>query len=396
MSLAIAASAASLVLGFGLNAAGTVITGGLSAAPGHRAQWQMWAGIIVAAVIYLATLIAWWGKNAMLRRNGTAFVVKERARDWDLDEPADFYAQVGRRFARVITVPGPEALGSGWDWPLDADARHWEERLAQLVRSFQTVYIAQQADRRNELGATGIFVTAYAPVALALGYRLQSGDRQLGLDVWQRPSHGGAGKIEPDIWSQRGHRFGESLAAAALATEERVWDAELTVDRTGAAIGHDVAGGGPVSTLLVRYGRGPWGGAEGGLPATGAEPLDLEPVPVTLHDMAGAIPRRGTFPVQLHELRCTPSGRAFAWDDFPFLVEKAVTWIQAKTAELHGHTLLLGTAMPNEVALGIGLTAGRESCVGWPKTLWPVVYRKPAETLIVPRLDLGSNGVRAR
>lgn len=391
---------ASALLGVGLNAAEVVIPGGLSASQGRREQWLMWTTIAAAAVVYAAIAIAYRGRDGMLRRNGTAFIVRERADDWDRDEPDNFYVEVRRRFARVIEVPGPGILAPPWGWPLDARARHWEGRLTGLVRSFQTLYLTETSRTdAAPASATGVFVTAWWPVALALGYRLSAADRVMGLGVWQRFSHGRADKVDPAIWAQHGHRFGGTRnvpAPAGVTRAERVWDAILTVDRSGAAPEVPVPGSGPVSVLLIRFGRR--GRSEWGpLPSAEVEPDGLEPLPFTLHDMAGVVPVKGTAPVGIHELSYIPPfDQQFAWDDYPFLVNEAVSWIAKKTTELDGHTLVLGTAMPNEVAIGIGLSAGREDCPGWPRHLWPAVYRKPADALVVPRLDLGRAGAARR
>jgi hypothetical protein len=60
-----------------------------------------------------------------------------------------------------------------------------------------------------------------------------------------------------------------------------------------------------------------------------------------------------------------------SWDDFAALVIVCADWIERKVAELAGHTLLLGTAVPAEVALGIGIRAGRANRAGWPAHLCP-------------------------
>ena len=140
----------------------------------------------------------------------------------------------------------------------------------------------------------------------------------------------------------------------------------------------------PVSVLLLRFGRGRWGSLRLEDPA--------QPVPLTLIDAGEVIGVKEPVRIQVHELRCVPrdGARTFDWEDFPFLVAIAVDWIQRKAAELEARTLLLGATVPNEVALGIGIAAGRPSCDGWPSSMWPVIYRQPTDTLVVPRLDLGA------
>lgn len=77
------------------------------------------------------------------------------------------------------------------------------------------------------------------------------------------------------------------------------------------------------------------------------------PVAVTLNDLARVIPVKETASTHLHELRCVPLRDQFAWETSPYLVNEAVAWIMKKAAELRSHTLLLATAMSNDVAIGI-------------------------------------------
>jgi hypothetical protein len=340
--------------------------------------------------VYAASEIARQGRDRMRKQNGTADIIRERARDWSDDEPDGFYVQVWRRFAAVVDVPGPARVNrDGWDWPLDAGARQWSARVDDLVGSFRVLSLADIAGRQAGL-PSGVFVTAWWAVALAFGRRVTVADRNLDLYVWQRPSGGRAGKIRPEIWSQRPLQFSgfAGMPPAGLVRRELSWGTDLTVVRHGRG-GRGVASADePVSVLLVRFGRTWWGP----LPAAGAEPPDAGVFPLTLHDVAGVIPVKGTAPVCIHELRYTPPADApgFGWEDFPFLAAEAVAWVQRKTAELAGHVLLLGTVMPNEIALGIGIAAGQESCTGWPAHLWPVMYRKPTDSLVVPFLDVGA------
>lgn len=381
-------SVGSLALGVGLSALGALVPGGLTAAQDQRLRRLMWVAFGVAAVLYAAAEVARQGRNRMLKRNGTAYIVRERARDWDADDSGDFYGQVRRRFARVLEVPGPGQTGRAWDWPLDTNAREWDGKVTELVRSFRVLYLASK-----EPGVpNAVFVTAWWAVALAFGRRVTAADRSLDLEVWQRRGHGRAGKVDPEIWRQRGHRFGDTPVvpgSVGLEFPELSWAADLTVVRDDDD--GDIADGSPVSVLLLRFGRAPWKP----LPAVDAEPANPDPWPLTLRDTAGVIPVKGTASVRIHELRCTPPGAApqFDWADFPVLAAEAVAWVQRKSAELAGHVLLLGTTIPNELALGIGIAAGQENCLAWPSHLWPIVYRKPAESYVVPHLDLGADPV---
>jgi hypothetical protein len=378
-------SVAALFLGLGLSVVVSLVTGGLHADQVGRLLWLLILGFGLAAVLLAGSETARQGRDRMLKRNGTAYLVQERARDWDRDEPDGFYDQVRQRFARVYAVPGPGLTGRAWDWPLDQGAAHWDARLADLVHSFRVLHLAAKVDGGSGT-PDGIFMTAWWAVALAFGMRVTAADRSLELQVWQRPSDGRAGRIRPDIWSQRPHRPGDPVTATNLAPAEFTWDADLTIQ--GRHPGHPAEDGDPVSVLLIRFGRQPWGA----LPAVGAETDSAQRWPLTLHDPAGVLPGKASTQTRIHELRCTPAGTAdvFDWDQYPFLTQTAVTWMHKKTRELAGHNLLLATAMPNEVSLEIGITAGRESSTGWPADLWPVIYRKPARILVVPRLNLGT------
>lgn len=385
--VALGFSAGSLLLGIGISAAVALAPGGLSQGQEHRLQWLIAVASGLALVVYAASETARRGRDRMLTRNGIAYIVTERARDWADDEPDDFYGQVARRFARVVQVPGPRLVDrEPWDWPLDQGAREWDAKASGLVRSFRVLNLAG----KNPGTPPGIFVTAWWPVAMAFGQRVTAADRALELRVWQRPSRGGrAGKIEPRIWSQRPHTF-QGLAgpvSAGLALRELLWEAVVAVTRPDGAA--SVASGEPVSLLLVRFSRAPWGP----LPVAGSKPPDAGAPRLLLHDAVGVVPAKN--PVCVHELRCTPPGTqpAFGWGDYPFLAAEALAWIQRKATELDGHVLLLATVVPNEVALGIGIMAGRDSALAWPRHLWPAMYRKPAGTFVVPSLDLGTAAV---
>jgi hypothetical protein len=377
------------LFGVGVSAGLVLIQGGLAANSRLRLQWTVFPALGLALVVWALTWIARAGRARMLQRNGVAYLVRERARDWAQDSPDDFYAEVRERFADVVAVPRSDEVGRPWDWPLDdSGARLWDAKVTDLVRAFRVLLNAVHA-RHAEEGTSGvpdaIFVTAWWAVALAFGRRLRFGIRNWELNVWQRPSDARAGQIDPVLWRQRPHQFvGQAVPAPpGLTPQELTWDVDLTVSRPDGAVG-EVASGAPVSVLLLRFGRGRWGS------------LPLEepgrPVPLTLIDAGDVTGVKEPARVLVHELRCVPrdGARAFDWEDFPFLVATAVDWIQRKAAELEGQALLLGATVPNEVALGIGIAAGRPDCDGWPSAMWPVIYRQPTDTLVIPRLNLGA------
>jgi hypothetical protein len=50
--------------------------------------------------------------------------------------------------------------------------------------------------------------------------------------------------------------------------------------------------------------------------------------------------------------------------------------------------------MPQEISLGLGIGAGRETHTGWPEDMWPVIHRQSTDTLVIPRLNLGTAPIR--
>ena len=56
--------------------------------------------------------------------------------------------------------------------------------------------------------------------------------------------------------------------------------------------------------------------------------------------------------------------------------------------------MLLGATMLPETALGLGITAGRAQRTRWPENMWPLVYRTATDSLVVPRLNLGTAALR--
>ena len=65
-------------------------------------------------------------RRRVLRDNGTAYVIRELASDWDRQDEQAFLDTAGRYFARVVKVPGPGQLGWPWDWPLGPGAQRWD------------------------------------------------------------------------------------------------------------------------------------------------------------------------------------------------------------------------------------------------------------------------------
>jgi hypothetical protein len=376
-------SAGSLLLGLGISALVSLAPGGLTSSQVRRLQWLMFVAFGLAVVVYAVSEIARQGRDRMRKQNGIAYIVRERARAWQRDESDEFTGGLERRFERVIEVPGPGQLGPGWDWPLDEDARHWDEKAEELARSFRTLYLASESPGT----ATAIFAYAWWSVAVALCARLTAADRSLELAVGQRPSNARSGKVDPDLWVHVPQSFtypapGPDVLASP-GSGEFTYPARLTA--TGGR-GETVHAGNDVSILLVRVGTREWGP----VPAVGEDRREVRG-PVRVLDRAGVGLSR-TSEVQLHELRCLPppGEKQIAWEAFPALAMACADWIVNKAAELAGHTLLLGAIMPPEIALGLGICAGQVKRVRWPAHLWPLMYQGQADPFVMPYLDLGT------
>jgi hypothetical protein len=321
------------------------------------ATWdQLWVAIILCllAVAFLAfSENVRRGRDRMRKRNGTAYIIQEQARFWTPQNATRFRDGIRRQFARVIQVPGPVETGRGWDWPLDAAARHWDGRVDELVLAFRVLSIDQSRETATPIG---VFIWAWWAVAAAFGMRATAADRGLHLDVWQRPSNARAGEVDPEIWAQRPHRFGSAVpdGRSLPPVTEHTWDADLKISRRGRSrAGVEDA---EASVLLIRFGSQEWGP----LPEVTVPLPDNQRPDLHLYDAAGVASARVSR-VDLHELRCVPRDVRFPWQDFPALAAEAAAWIERKTKELPGRTLLLGTVMPQEVGLGLGILAGQES-----------------------------------
>jgi hypothetical protein len=345
-------------------------------------------GFTVASLATAVTAIVLHRKRRwVLQENGTAYVIRELAGDWDRQDEKVFLDSAGRYFARVIKVPGPGQLGRPWDWPLGPRARQWDDKVDELARAFQALRSADDPGTPN-----GILMWASWAVAAAFGQRVTTADRDLVLDVWQRPSHGRAGDVETVIGTQRPHRFGYAKPVPLAevlpesAPQEFTWRAKLTATQRSADA-HRVAGP-RVSVLLLRLGYQRWGP----LPEVDTEParaLHLE-----INDAAGVTPSRPSR-ITIRELRCLPSpGGQFPWHAIPSLVAVATDWIERKSAELEGHAVLLGATMLPETALGLGITVGHAQRTRWPENIWPLVYHEATGFLVVPHLNLGAAALR--
>jgi hypothetical protein len=386
-TISAAFASATLLIGAGL-AGIPVAVGGSWHDPEVRDQtWAFTALGVAGLVLLTAIMIVRGGRERMLRDNGTVYIVQEPSDGWASDQARDFLIAARRRFARTIVVPGPGRLTGPWDWPLDDGARHWDQKVTELTRSFKALHLDDDPQSPN-----GIFMWASWAVAVSFAARICAADRELVLDVWQRPSAGRASELKAISWGQGAHRFpaGRSPAstfqlAPECAPRQYTWAATVTTTarvRKENGLAEDPR----VSVLLLRLGRQSWGP----LRASGG-PSGPHRVSLHLEDAAGlGLPAR--FRVHIHELRALPpAGQLhFPWQAFPSLVSSAAQWIQSTATRLDGHVLLLGSVVPPEVALGLGITAARAE---WPATLWPIVYQVGGGALVIPRLELGSNAL---
>ena len=157
----------------------------------------------------MTAIVLYRKRRWVLRQNGTAYVIQELAGDWDRQDEKAFLESAGRYFARVIRSRAPAASagpGTGRWVPARSLGRQGR-RAGSLVPGASS---DDDPDTPN-----GILMWASWAVAVAFGMRVTAADRDLVLDVWQRPSHGRAGDVETVMGTQRPHRFGYTGASAA-------------------------------------------------------------------------------------------------------------------------------------------------------------------------------------
>lgn len=375
----------SLIFGAVLGALPALLAGSWRDAQTREQVWIL-VGLSVAGVAAGGIAVGLYRKRRwVLQQNGTAYVIQELVGDWDRQQEKAFLESAGRHFARVIQVPGPGQLGRPWDWPLNAEARKWDSKVDELIRAFQALRSADDPATPN-----GMLMWCSWAVSVAFGLRVSAADRDLQLDVWQRPSHGRAGNIETVIGAQRPHRFGYDAPVAladllrSSAPQEFVWPARLETEQLNTRDRSEHRR--RVSVLLLRFSYQGWGP----LPAVGSGPAPIGPRRLRVSDAAGVIPAWSPR-VTIRELRCLPPPCGqFPWPAVPALVTAAADWVERTSASLTSHTLLLGAVMPPETALGLGIVAGHPQRTRWPQHLWPLVYETATGSLAVPRLDLGS------
>jgi hypothetical protein len=335
-------------------------------------------------------------------------VIEEQAITWRHEEKASVMAALGEGFARVLRVPGPEALGEDWRWQADADgAPQWDMRIDQLVRSFWSVHYNDNHVTRNAL-----FTWAPWPVAMAFGARATARRRGLVLHVRQRSSYGQEGPRPGLSIADGAHDFlrdgppeplDETAPAHTVAhLQESLKVTIQTLEhpdvhaprqhehrRPGAArggtVGRDAAT--PVLVLLVRVSHGP----------IGPFGMDLAETPeVVLSVPAGlacSILPAGTRSVPVAEWRLDSAVRPapqLPWRAFPTAAERIADWITEQAKAHPGHVVLLATRIPQELAVGLGIQLGQRTR-DWPKCVYPVYFA--GGQLVVPELMLGAESL---
>jgi hypothetical protein len=355
-------------LGAALGVVPDIAVDGWRAAPARQLWFALFSGC--AGVFLGAGGLLWRRRSRLLRRRGTAYIVHQRAADWTIEETEAFVRAVRAQFAATMLVPGPDDLDGDWDWPLDRRTDEWDVQTDLLVRYFWAAHFNDEAATPN-----AVFLWASWPVALAFGTRAVTGRRGLALEVRQRPSYGRAGTLKHVDFRRPGHTFLDPAPAPPRGTiTEHDHDIVLNPHPGGALPAHPR----PVTILLLRT-----SGAEYGplLAAAPGAPVDLHIV-----DRAGLeLPTNA--PAQVREWRYTaPGGRLIDWDDYPGLVDAAVGWICRAAATAPG-IVLLGAAIPQELATGIGINATTRT--DWP-TLWPILHGRRGFTVPALRLDIPS------
>jgi hypothetical protein len=368
---------------------------------GNGQGWTSWltvAFLVLGALALTGAARRWYSWQRVRADRGTAYVIEEEAISWRHEEKQWVLAELAGGFARVLRVPGPEALGERWRWQADArGAQEWDRRTDQLVQSFWAVHYNDDQVTRN-----AVFVWAPWPVSMAFGARATARRRGLVLHVRQRPSSGVVGRRHELRLEDQAHDFlrgGEEPGLDAGTPDRSVKELTGRIAVTITALGSGSSGlvsrlprlrdkAFPrVRLLLVRIVQ----------EAIGRIPLDLAMAPaITLHApgcLTGAVLRPGRHQMEVAEWRLVGTGNAaeVPWRAFPAVAEAIAAWI-TKQAEQHaGQVLLLATRMPQEIAVGLGIQLGQRQSA-WPRRLYPVHY--VGGELIVPNLDLGRDSVR--
>ncbi len=368
---------------------------------GNGQAWTSWltvAFLVLGALALTGAARRWYSWQRVRAGRGTAYVIEEEAIAWRHEEKQWVLAELAGGFARVLRVPGPEALGERWRWQADAQgAPEWDRRADQLVQSFWAVHYNDDQVTRN-----AVFIWAPWPVSMAFGARATARRRGLVLHVRQRPSSGAVGRRHELRLEDQAHDFlrstGEpdlTAAAPQHSVTERAGHIAVTIKPAGGG-GRTPAGHRPrdrdaafpqVRLLLVRIVQ----------EAIGRIPLDLAAAPpITVHApecLTDTALRPGQHQMEVAEWRLASAGSAaeVPWLAFPAVAEAIAAWITRQAEHHPSHVFLLAARMPQEIAVGLGIQLGQRQST-WPGRLYPVHYA--GGELFVPNLDLGRDSVR--
>ena len=361
---------------------------------GGGQAWTSWLSVVfllLGAGTFAWAARRWYVGQKVRADRGTAYVIEEQAIAWRHEEKQWVLDELSSGFARVLRVPGPEALGERWRWQADArDAPQWDRRTDQLVHSFWAVHYNDDQVTRN-----AVFVWAPWPVAMAFGARATARRRGLVLHVRQRPSSGAVGQRHELRLTDLAHDFlrattHQEPGAAAQELTARMTVTVETLGEDGEAptrqSSPDIAAFPPARLLLVRIVQEP----------VGKIPLDLDETPaITMHApgcLTDSMLCPGSHQMDVAEWRwISATGAAeMPWDDFPAATEAIASWIADQAEDHPDHVLLLAARMPQEIAVGLGIQLGQRQST-WPERLYPVHFT--GGKLLVPRLDLGRHSV---
>jgi hypothetical protein len=347
---------------------------------------RLWTSVVLLAAGSGALWVGvrlWRRREDLLRRRGTAYILEETAAGWIYEEKATFLADVKAQFPAVKHIPGPSTFQGPWHWSLGDEAGDWDERVDQLVVALWTLQFNDE-----DIDSGSLFVWAWWSVALAFGARATSGRRRRSpMLIRQRPSLGAQGALDLKAWHDKAHLFEQPSTLEDKETFTREVRLHITSQNQ---IYAGSATAPPPSILLVRMTRTTFG-SELHVGTPESEIISFE-----IGDAVGLHPP-GEATTVLHELRCLPkTSRFHAWEEFPALAGTAVDWV-AETAEKINGPILLGLLVPQEIAVGMGILiadgANRQGVPPWPVDVWPLHPVDKLGRLVVPKLDLGRNGL---
>jgi hypothetical protein len=369
---------------------------------GTREFW----GLMVLGTVLLGCWLSLQGLRFLrIRRRGPLYVVREVSDEWDreVENLADFVAQADTLFPAVRVVPGPATLYQ-WGWSLDASSARWEKRIRGLLTSFRIVRTTTEP-----APTLTIVVWAWWSVALSIAARIRHVHAGKPVRVCPRDSATGrsgsnavdlrhviAFEARPEIpptgdlspytaahfawFPVRGRR---ALLEVTAVTHE------VRLKRVGGRKKNAATSPG-VRILLIRATNAPWGE----LSVFDPPPTAVAKPEIRVRDFAG-LGLASEMDCQVEEWRSVlPPGRFFDSREMAVLAQAVVTWV-SRTLQGAGEAIcLLGAAVPQELAAGIGILAyGQDS--GWPRHLYPLQYDVKGEVFVIPCLDLGFQALRA-